>query len=57
MDIWLTEYPQRKIAAISIDIDNFSGFNDSYGNLVGNVVLSKIARKISHYVKDSGLPV
>lgn len=57
MDIWLTEYPQRKIAAIAIDIDNFSGFNDSYGNLVGDVVLSKIARKISHYVKDSGLPV
>jgi diguanylate cyclase len=57
MDIWLTKYPQRKIAAISIDIDNFRTFNDSYGHLVGDVVLTKIARKISSYVSDSGLPV
>jgi diguanylate cyclase len=57
MDIWLTEYPQRKIAAIAIDIDHFSHFNDNYGHLVGDVILTKVARKISHYVRDSGLPV
>jgi diguanylate cyclase len=57
MENWLEQYPQRKIAAIAIDIDDFRRFNDSYGHLVGDVVLNKIARKISHYVAQSGLPV
>ncbi len=57
MQLWLEEYPQRKIAAISIDIDHFRQLNDAYGPLVGDVVLSKVAKKISHYVSDSGLPV
>lgn len=57
MDLWLSEYPQRKIAAIAIDIDNFRHFNNSYGHLVGDVILTKIARKISHYVSESGVPV
>jgi len=57
MDIWLQQYPQRKIAAIAIDIDHFKRFNDNYGQLVGDVVLSKVARKIRHYVEQSGLPV
>ena len=57
MEVWLQEYPQRKIAAIAVDIDNFSQFNDSYGHVVGDVILTKVARKISHYVAQSGLPV
>lgn len=57
MDLWLKEYPSRKIAAIAIDIDHFHKVNEAYGHLVGDVVLSKVARKITHYVSDSGLPV
>jgi diguanylate cyclase len=57
MQMWLKEYPQRKITAIAIDIDHFCEVNDAYGHIVGDVVLSKVAKKISHYVSDSGLPV
>ncbi len=57
MDDWLAEHPQRQITAIAIDIDCFSQLNDSFGPLVGDVILMKIAKKISTYVSQSGLPV
>lgn len=57
VDIWLTEKPERQIAAIAIDIDHFRNFNDNYGAVIGDVVLSKVAKKIQTYVKESGLPV
>ncbi|KKO44565.1 diguanylate cyclase [Arsukibacterium ikkense] len=57
VDIWLTEQPQRQIAAIVIDIDHFSRFNQDYGNTIGDVILSKVARKVGSYVQASGLPV
>lgn len=57
MEVWLQQYPQRKIAAITVDIDHFRQFNESYGHVVGDVILTKVARKISHYVAQSGLPV
>lgn len=57
MEVWLQQHPKRKIAAIAMDIDHFRQFNESYGHVVGDVILTKIARKISHYVAQSGLPV
>lgn len=57
MSLWLKEYPQRKIAAIAIDIDHFRQVNETYGHMVGDVILGKVAKKISHYVSDSGLPL
>ena len=57
MEIWLQQHPKRKIAAIAVDIDHFREFNESYGHVVGDVILTKVARKISHYVAQSGLPV
>jgi len=57
IDMWLTENPQRRIAAISVDLDHFRQFNQDYGHGIGDVILSKVARKISAYVQDSGLPV
>ena len=57
MELWLQQFPQRKITAISVDIDHFRQFNDSYGYVVGDVILTKVARKISHYVAQSGVPV
>lgn len=57
VEMWLMEAPNRSIAAIAIDIDDFSEFNSSFGYLVGDVVISKVARKIRNYCQDSGLPV
>lgn len=52
---WLND--KREICAIAIDIDDFSQFNERYGPMIGDVVLSKVASKVRSYVKESGLPV
>lgn len=57
LDIWFSEQPGRRIAAIAVNLDHFSRFNLEYGNTIGDVILSKVARKISSYVQNSGLPV
>lgn len=57
IDLWFSEQPSRRIAAIAINLDHFSRFNQQYGATIGDVILSKVARKISSYVQSSGLPV
>ncbi|WP_301003554.1 GGDEF domain-containing protein [Arsukibacterium sp.] len=57
VDLWLTEQPERRIAAIVVDIDHFSRFNQDYGQTIGDVILSKVARKVGSYVQASGMPV
>lgn len=57
LDIWFSEQPDRRIAAIAVNLDHFSRFNQEYGNTIGDVILSKVARKISSYVQNSGMPV
>ena len=57
LDIWFSEQPERRIAAIAVNLDHFSRFNQQFGNTIGDVILSKVARKISSYVQSSGLPV
>lgn len=57
VDQWLTEDPKRRIAAIAVDLDHFRQFNQDYGFNIGDVILSKVAKKISAYVQESGLPV
>jgi diguanylate cyclase len=57
LDVWFTEQPDRRIAAIAVNLDHFSQFNQQYGNAIGDVILSKVARKVSSYVQSSGLPV
>jgi diguanylate cyclase len=57
VETWLTEDGERGIAAIVINVDHFAQFNERFGVLIGDVILSKIAKKVSSYVDDSGLPV
>lgn len=57
VDDWLTQDPHRRIAAIAVDLDHFRQFNQDYGMAIGDVILSKVAKKISAYVQESGLPV
>lgn len=57
VDTWYKDDPEKKVAAIVINVDDFEGFNQRFGQLISNVVLSKVAQKVSSYVDDSGFPV
>ena len=57
LDVWFSEQPQRRVAAIAVNLDHFSRFNQDYGSAIGDVILAKVARKIRSYVQSSGLPV
>lgn len=57
VEAWLSEDDERAIAAIVINVDHFAQFNERFGALIGDVILSKIAKKVASYVDDSGLPV
>ncbi len=57
IEAWLTEDAEKSIAAIIVSVDHFPQFSQRFGTLIGDVILSKIANKISSYVDKSGLPV
>jgi diguanylate cyclase len=57
LDVWMTEDPSKQVAAIVINIDQFSQMNERFGPLISDVLLTKIANKISSYVGESGLPI
>lgn len=57
LETWYTEDPNKQIAAIVINVDQFSHITQHFGSLIGDVLLSKIASKVGSYVGDSGLPV
>lgn len=57
LDIWLSNDPNKQVAAIIVNIDQFSNMNEQFGPLISDVLLTKIANKISSYVGESGLPV
>ena len=57
LDIWLSDDPNKQVAAIIVNIDHFSKMNEQFGPLISDVLLTKVANKISSYVGESGLPV
>jgi diguanylate cyclase len=57
LDLWLTEDPSQQVAAIVVCVDQLSEVNKKFGHLISDVLLSKIANKVSSYVDDSGLPI
>lgn len=57
VDTWFSDQPDKQLAAIILDIDGFKKFNDNFGTLIGDVILSKVAGKVKGYVDKSGLPV
>jgi len=57
LDLWLTEDPSRQVAAIVVSVDHLPEINQQFGHLISDVLLSKIANKVSSYVDDSGLPI
>ncbi len=57
LDLWLTDDPAKQVAAIVINIDQFSQMNEHLGPLICDVLLTKIANKVNSYVGESGLPI
>jgi len=57
LEIWHSENPDRHISALVINLDYFAKFSQRFGPLIGDVLLSKVAKKVSSYVTNSGLPV
>ena len=57
LELWLSNDPNKQVAAIVINIDQFTQMNESLGPLISDVLLTKIANKVSSYVGQSGLPV
>ncbi|ASM51515.1 hypothetical protein PESP_a3754 [Pseudoalteromonas espejiana DSM 9414] len=52
--VWSTQ--EKSICAIAIQIDNLDHFVDNYGDVIGEVILSKVAKQVQKYVFQSGLP-
>lgn len=57
LETWVLENPEQEIAAIVVNVDHFEQLSEKFGPLIGNVLLSKVAKKVSSYVGESGLPV
>jgi diguanylate cyclase len=57
LDTWHHDDPNQNIAAVVINVDHFEQLSHKFGPLIGNVLLSKVAKKVSSYVGDSGFPV
>lgn len=57
IETWFKEDPNKSVAAIVINIDQYSQMTQRFGSLIGDVLLTKIASKIESYVDDSGLPI
>ncbi len=47
----------RDLALIYIDIDNFKAINDTYGHLIGDVVLAEISKVVRKYCRETDIPV
>ena len=57
IEAWFKEDPNKDVAAIVINVDQYTEITQRFGSLIGDVLLSKIANKIESYVDTSGLPI
>ncbi|MBD1583286.1 GGDEF domain-containing protein [Pseudoalteromonas sp. S16_S37] len=51
---WLAK--DKSICAIAIQITNLQDFTQEYGDVVGEVIVNRVAKKVQKYVFESGLP-
>ncbi|MBL4910308.1 MAG: diguanylate cyclase [Alteromonadaceae bacterium] len=56
IETWFKNDPSKQIAAIVINLDDAEQLQKKFGSLINNVVLAKVAQKVSSYVNNSGLP-
>ncbi len=57
IEAWFKTDPDKDVAAIVINVDQYTQIAQRFGSLIGDVLLSKIAKKIESYVDGSGLPI
>lgn len=57
IEAWFKEDPNKDVAAIVINVEQYTQITQRFGSLIGDVLLSKIATKIESYVDTSGLPI
>jgi diguanylate cyclase (GGDEF)-like protein len=43
------------LAVLTMDIDNFKGINDTYGHLIGNLILTDLAQILTSFFRQSDL--
>ncbi|GHE88678.1 GGDEF domain-containing protein [Thalassotalea profundi] len=54
---WIKQDPKKNLAAIVINVDQLQQVTEKFGGLISDVLLAKIANKVTSYVGESGLPV
>lgn len=52
--VWTNQ--KKSICAIAIQIDNLDHFTENHGDIIGEVILNKVAKQVQKYVFQSGLP-
>lgn len=52
--LWIDQ--NKAICAISIQIENLNHFVENYGDVIGEVIINKVAKQVQKYVRESGLP-
>lgn len=57
LEHWHQEDPNKQIAVIVIRVNELDRYNKKFGSLLSDVILSKVANKISSYVNNSGIPI
>jgi diguanylate cyclase len=57
IETWFQNDSDKQIAAIVINVDDIEQLKQKFGPVISNVVLAKVAQKVSSYVNHSGFPV
>ncbi len=56
-DDWLAQDENKQISSISVSVNEIKQFSQQYGQLISDIILAKIAQKVSGYVDSSGIAV
>ncbi len=51
-EILRAQRESRPIAVLMVDVDRFKLINDTYGHVIGDVVLKEVARRIQELIRD-----
>ncbi|WP_440054740.1 GGDEF domain-containing protein [Pseudoalteromonas sp. T1lg65] len=54
VELWQSQ--QKSVCALSIQVENLDEFISKFGDVVGEIVLNRVANNIKRYVTESGFP-